>query len=112
MNIPLALLKNLPFNNYLIPGLILLVFNGVGNVLAGIITFLRTRYTGNLAIFFGVFLILYIAIEVWFIGLHNFSQPLYFILGVVELIFGFKLSKSGKTEHEIWIESTGGKLAT
>ena len=112
MNLPLELLKNSPFINYLIPGLILLIVIGVGNVLAGIVTFFRTRYTANLAIFFGVFLILYIAIEVWFIGLLNFSQPLYLILGIIELILGLKLSKSGKTAYQIWIESTGGKLTT
>jgi hypothetical protein len=112
MHVPLELLINSPFNNYLIPGLVLLIVNGVGNVLAGIVTFFRTRYTGNPAIFLGMFLTLYIAIEVWFIGLLNFSQPLYFILGLVELLLGLKLSKSGKTDHQIWIESTGGKLTT
>jgi len=112
MHVPLELLKNSPFNNYLIPGLVLLIVNGVGNVLAGIVTFFRTRYTGYPAIFFGVFLTVYIAIEVWFIGMLNFSQPLYFILGLVELLLGLKLSNSGKTEHQIWIESTGGKLTT
>jgi len=110
--VSLELLKNSPFTNYLIPGLVLLIVNGVGNVLAGIVTFLRSRYTGNLAAFFGVFLTLYMAIEVWFIGLLNFSQPLYFILGVVELILGLKLSKSGKTDHQLWIESTTSKLTT
>jgi len=112
MNVPLEHLENSPFINYLIPGLILLIVNGVGNVLAGIVTFFRTRYTGNLAMFFGVFLTLYMTIEVWFIGLLNLSQPLYFILGLVELILGFKLSKSDKTDQQIWIESTGGKLTT
>jgi len=112
MHVPLELLRNSPFINYLIPGLILLIVNGVGNVLAGIVTFFRTRYTGNLAMFLGVFLTLYMTIEVWFIGLLNLSQPLYFILGLVELILGFKLSKSDKTDQQIWIESTGGKLTT
>ena len=112
MHVPLELLKDSPFTNYLIPGLALLIVNGAGNVLAGIFTFFRTRHAGNLAMFFGVFLTLYIAIEVWFIGLLNFSQPLYFILGLIELILGLKLSKSGKTDHQIWIESIGGKLTT
>jgi hypothetical protein len=112
MHVPLELLKNSPFINYLIPGLVLLIVNGVGNLVAGIVTFFRKRYTGDLAIFFGVFLTLYIGIEVWFIGLLNFSQPLYFLLGLVELILGLKLSKSGKTDRQIWIESTRGKLTT
>jgi hypothetical protein len=110
MNIPLELLKNSPFTNYLIPGLVLLLVIGVGHVVGGIITFLRHRYTGNLAVFFGAFLALYMITEVWFIGLVNFSQPLYFVLGAVELTFGLKLSKGGKTDHQIWIQSTGGRL--
>lgn len=111
MDVPLALLKNSPFTDYFIPGLVLLIVNGAGNVLAGIVTFLRNRYAGILAIFLGTFLTLYMATEVWFIGLQNFSQPLYFILGVGELILGLKISKSVKTDH-IWIESTGAKLPT
>ena len=110
MNVPLELLKNSPFTNYLIPGLVLLIVIGVGHVFAGIVTFLRHRYAGNISVFFGAFLALYLIIEVWFLGLVNFSQPLYFILGAVELIFGLKLSKGGKTDHQIWIQSTRGRL--
>ena len=112
MDLPLDLLKKSPFTNYFIPGLVLLIVIGVGNVLAGIVTFLRDRRAGNLAVFFGVFLTLYMAIEVGFIGLQNFSQPLYFIFGLVELILGLKLSRSAKTDLQIWIESTGARLPT
>jgi hypothetical protein len=107
MNVPLELLKNSPFTNYLIPGLVLLIVIGVGNVFAGMVTFLRHRRAGDLAVFFGAFLTLYIVTEVWLIGLVNFSQPLYFVLGAIELIFGFKLSRTVKTDHQIWVQSTG-----
>ena len=110
MNVPLELLKNSPFTNYLIPGLVLLIVIGVGHVFAGIVTFLRHRYAGNISVYFGAFLALYLIIEVWLIGLVNFSQPLYFVLGAVELIFGLKLSRAGKSEYQIWIQSTVGKL--
>ena len=105
MNVPLELLKNSPFTNYLIPGLVLLIVIGVGHVLAGIVTFLRHSYSGNISIFFGALLALYMITEVSFIGLVNFSQPLYFVLGAVELIFGLKLSKAGKSEYQIWVQS-------
>jgi len=110
MNVPLELLKNSPFTNYLIPGLVLLIVIGVGHVFAGIVTFLRHRYAGNISVFFGAFLALYLIIEVWLIGLVNFSQPLYFVLGAVELIFGLKLSRAGKSEYQIWIQTPVGKL--
>jgi hypothetical protein len=110
MNVPLELLRNSPFTNYLIPGMVLLIVIGVGHVFAGIVTFLRHRYAGNISVFFGAFLALYLIIEVWLIGLVNFSQPLYFVLGAVELIFGLKLSRAGKSEYQIWIQTRVGKL--
>ncbi|UCD78165.1 MAG: hypothetical protein JSW26_22570 [Desulfobacterales bacterium] len=100
MDVPLGLLKNSPFTSYLIPGLILLIFNGFGNVLAGTATFVRHRHAANLAIFFGVFLTLYMTIEVWIIGLQNFSQPLYIFLGAAELTLGIKLYKSAKKDRQ------------
>ncbi len=108
---PIEWLTNSPFTNYFIPGLVLLIIIGFGNVLAGIVTFLRKRYTGSIAAALGIFLILYMTIEVLFIGLRNFLQPLYFILGVIELILGLKLVKLVKTIHQIGVESTMNKLS-
>lgn len=110
MNIPLELLNNSPFQNYLIPGLVLLLIIGIGHVFAGIVTFLRHRYAASISVFLGAVLACYIIIEVFFMGLINFLQPLYFVLGVVELIFGFNLPKAGKSENQIWIQPTGGNL--
>jgi hypothetical protein len=110
IHVPQELLKNSPFTDYLIPGLVLLMVNGVGNVLAGIVTFLRNRNAGNLAIFFGVFLVLFISIEVLVVGLQNISQPLYFVLGGVELALGLKLSKSFKRGHEDFFQSRDANL--
>ena len=112
LEFPLEWLNNTPFTTYIIPGLILLIVIGVSSVLAGIVTFLRSRYTGNIAVVLGAFLILYMIIEVWLIGLRTLLQPLYFILGVIELIIGLKLSELVKIVHQIWIESTMSKLST
>ena len=92
-DIPIEWLNSAPFTNYLIPGLVLLIVIGFGNVLGGIFSFLSKRYAGGLAAMLGVFLILFMTIEVWFIGLRNFLQPLYFILGAIVLVLGLKLVK-------------------
>jgi hypothetical protein len=55
LNIPLDWLSNSPFTNYFVPGLVLLIVNGAGNFLAGIVTFLLNRYAGNIAVAFGIF---------------------------------------------------------
>ena len=95
-NVSLEWLSNSPFADYFIPGLVLLTVIGGGNVLAGIVTFLRSRHAGNLAVGLGGFLVLYMIIEVGFVGLRNLLQPLYFVLGVIVVILGRKLPKSVK----------------
>ena len=92
-DIPIEWLNSAPFTNYLIPGLVLLIVIGFGNVLGGIFSFLSKRYAGCIAAILGTFLILFMTIEVWFIGLRTFLQPLYFILGAIVMALGFKLFK-------------------
>ena len=92
-DIPIAWLNSAPFTNYLIPGLVLLIVIGFGHVLGGIFSFLSNRYAGGIAAILGAFLILFMTIEVWFVGLQTFLQPLYFILGAIVLVLGLKLFK-------------------
>ena len=92
-DIPIEWLNSSPFTNYFIPGSVLLIVIGFGNVLGGIFSFLSKRYAGGLAAMLGTFLILFMTIEVWFVGLRNFLQPLYFILGAIVLVLGLKLFK-------------------
>jgi hypothetical protein len=93
MDIALEWLSDSPFSNYFVPGLVLLIVNGLGNFFAGIVTFLRNRYAGNIAIAFGTFLVLFILIEVWFVGAQTLLQPLYLLLGLTELVLGLMLRK-------------------
>jgi len=107
---PIEWLINSPFSNYFFPGLVLLIVIGFGYVVSSMVTFLRKGYSGGLATLLGICLILYLTIEIWFVGLRNFLQPLYFILGIVVLIFGLKLFKSANNLLKIEIESTSDKL--
>jgi len=107
---PIEWLINSPFTNYFFPGIVLLIVIGFGYVLSGTVTFLRKGYSGSMAALLGICLILYMTIEVWFVGLRNFLQPLYFILGIVVLILGLKLFKSANKLLKIEVESTSDKL--
>ena len=53
LGMDLAWLDGTPFNNYLIPGIILFVFNGVGNILAAVLSIRKYRSFHAIAIFFG-----------------------------------------------------------
>ncbi len=112
MNISLEWLNNTPFVNYLIPGLVLLIVNGVGNILAAISTFLRNKHAAHLAAALGIFLVLYITIEVLSVGLRTPLQPLYFMLGLIQLVLGLKLFKQTKTPAQVRIEAATQKLPT
>jgi hypothetical protein len=112
MNISLEWLNHTPFVNYFIPGLVLLIVNGAGNILASITTFVRNKYAPNLAAALGMFLVLYITIEVLSVGLRTPLQPLYLILGAIEFVLGLKLSKMAKAPDLIGIERTIKKMPT
>jgi len=107
---PIEWLINSPFTNYFFPGIVLLIVIGFGYVLSGTVTFLRKGYSGSIAALLGICLILYMTIEIWFVGLRNFLQPLYFILGIVVLILGLKLFKSANKLLKIEVEYRSDKL--
>ncbi len=77
-----------PFSDYLIPGLVLLGVNGVGNLIGGILSFGNIRGHGDVAVVLGAFLTAWIVAQVWWIGLRHWLQPVYFCLGMLELVLG------------------------
>lgn len=93
MGMTTAALVNTPFANFLIPGLVLLAVNGLGNLIGGAATLRRYRYAGEMALALGLFLMLWIIIQVGMIGLNHWLQPLYFILGLAELWLGWQLRR-------------------
>ena len=83
---PLEWLNNSPFENYLIPGLLLLIIIGGGHVLGGIFSFLLSKHSPIITGTFGIILFFFMSLELWFIGLRNFMQPMYLMFGVL-LVF-------------------------
>ena len=93
------ILAGSPFTDFLIPGLTLLSFNGIFVLVAAILSFIKFRWAGELGILFGIWLIGFMAAEIWWVGLTSFLQYLFPITGIVELILGgilwkFRLLKS------------------
>jgi hypothetical protein len=84
-------LSKSPFSDYLIPGLVLLVVIGVGSLAGSVLSILGYRYSGEIAAASGAFLMIWIVAQVWWIGLTIWLQPLFFCLGVVELVSGLLL---------------------
>jgi len=86
------MLAGSPFPNFLIPGIFLLMVNGVGSLFGAFLTFRRHQYAGLVAMGLGGFLIAWIIIQVISLGppIH-WLQWMYFVLGVVELVLGWQI---------------------
>ena len=97
------LLSKSPFSDYLIPGIFLLAVNGIGSLAGGVLSFSRNRHAGMCAGALGAILMIWIAAQVWWIGLTIWLQPLFFGLGAVELVLGLLLWRTkriSKTQLE------------
>jgi len=97
MGLPLDLLSDSPFKDFLIPGIFLFTLNGLLPAIGAYFSFTRKKHAGILGIGLGIILMLWISIQVYFIGLSHFLQYLYFIIGLIEMILGYYLFSKTKS---------------
>lgn len=82
------ILAETPFKDFLVPGLYLLVVNGIGSLAAAILSLIRHPWAPELAVFLGLFLMGWIAAQLLWLGFLNWTQPFYFALGFLEAALG------------------------
>lgn len=99
MGTSVDLLKNSPFPNFLIPALFLLIVNGFGNAIAAFCSIKKLLVAGKLGLLLGLILCSWIIIQICWIGLGSFMQPLFFIIGINEAILGYIIIKK-KNQYE------------
>ncbi len=90
------MLEKSPFMDFLIPGLILLIVLGAGNLVGTILTFKRHHFSGSMAVLLGIALVIWICVQVYWIGLGSFLQPLYLTLGLMEFVLGYMIFKQSR----------------
>ena len=96
LGIPLEMLNRSPFSTYLVPGIVLLVVNGLGSLVGGAASFTRHRFAGAIAMVLGIFLVAWIMLQVyWFAGFH-WLHVLYLGLGILESVLGCFSPENGK----------------
>ncbi len=88
------ILANSPLDSFLLPGLFLLLVNGVANLAGAVLSFTRNRFAGHAGVILGIALILWIVIQVWWISLSSVLQPLFFMIGLVSAWLGWKIIRS------------------
>jgi hypothetical protein len=92
-------LENSPFNDFLIPGIILFAFNGFLSTISSFLLLINNRFAGLSVMFLGVVMILWITAQIYWMGWGSWLQPTFITVGVVELLIGFFLEAQ---YHDNW----------
>lgn len=85
------LLQNTPFKNFLVPGLFLFFINGTGSLIASYFSLKALKPAGFLGMILGVALMIWIIVQVYYLGFSSWLQPLYLALGTLEFIMSIIL---------------------
>jgi hypothetical protein len=93
MGVTVDLLSHSPFKNFLIPGLFLLLVHGAGNIAGAVLSIMGKPWAGKAGVALGIILCLWIIIQVWWITLSSFMQPLFFGIGLFEALLGWTIIK-------------------
>lgn len=83
LGITVEALKNSPFNNFLIPGIILFVIIGVGNLFSALMSLLRSKFQGYISSILGWALMIWIVVQCIMLDSIIFLHVLFFIIGAI-----------------------------
>ena len=93
LGMPVELLGEAPFEDYLIPGIVLLTINGLGSILGCLLSFRCHPFAGKVTMILGVAMVIWISIQVYWMGLISWLQPVYFVVGIIEIFLGAIIGK-------------------
>lgn len=92
------LLENSPLDSFLLPGLFLLLVNGLANLAGAWLSFTRNRYSGYTGLVLGILLSLWIIIQVAWISLSSVLQPLYLLIGLINTWLAWRIMKTRQSK--------------
>ena len=91
LGVSVDLLINSPFKNFLIPGIVLFTIIGLTSLLVSFLTFKQHLLSGGATIILGFIMIIWIVLQVYWIGWLTSLQPTFLIIGFAEIILGYVL---------------------
>lgn len=95
-----GMLSNSPFPDFFIPGLFLLVVHGFGSAAGAVVSFMRRKSSAITGMLLGAVLVLWIILQVAWIGLNHFLQPLLLIIGASEAFLGWKIKNISQAKDQ------------
>jgi len=86
MGMPTDVLKNSPFSNFLIPGVILFTILGLGNIISALIFRFNLKFQGYISSIFSWALVIFIFVQCLMINAVVFLHILFFIIGLIQAV--------------------------
>jgi hypothetical protein len=96
MGVTTAMLADSPLDTFLLPGLFLLIINGIITAAASYLSFTRHTLAGYAGLVLGIILCLWILIQVAWITLSSFLQPMFFIVGLADILLSSLIIRKQK----------------
>lgn len=84
LGVPVEVLKNSPFSNFFIPGIILFTIIGLGNIFSAIMFHFKSKYQGYLSSVISWALVIWIVVQCIMMNAVAFLHVLFFIIGLVQ----------------------------
>jgi hypothetical protein len=94
LNIPLTYLEHSPFSSFLIPGIILFLFNGIWSITTLILLIQKKRYYTDMVIAQGVILFTWITVQIIMIrSFDPFLHITFYSIGSLLVLLGILLRR-------------------
>lgn len=91
LGVPIEILKNSPFDNFLIPGIILFTVLGLGNIFSSLMMCFKSKYQGYISSFFSWALVIWIIVQCLMINDIASLHVIFFTIGLIEAILSMMI---------------------
>ena len=88
LQIPASYLEHSPFNDFLVPGIVLFSFVGISSIVVAIIVMTKRRFYPLALVYQGCVLIIWIVVQLIMIRSFSFLQLVYFVTGMFLILSG------------------------
>ncbi|MBU0927902.1 MAG: hypothetical protein KKA67_09140 [Spirochaetes bacterium] len=91
LGVPTEMLKNSPFSDYLIPGIVLMAVIGMGNLVAGFLAISRFKHSGLTSGAMGAVLVGWIVIQCFMLRTVAALHVIFFFIGAAQGLLALAL---------------------
>ena len=98
LGMPVEALEYSPFDNYLIPGIILLTIVGLGSIISALMLYSGSRFRGCVSAIFSWALVIWIVVQCLMLRTIHVLHIIFLIIGLTEVI----LSTATMLRHQLF----------